>query len=288
MIFPVLGPCEWTDTWGQTRGGGSRKHLGQDLPATKLRPLLAAFNGVWDGWGVRGDDGAFAKYLHLNNDTPGTDDGNGGEEYATAPGIWNGVRVVAGQHVAYCGDSGNAEEAGPHLHFELSIPNHGNINPAASLRAAKKITMPRYPLKKPEFRPAPGKLRIDGQIVGIKVYEGIVTVRVAAWANANGKVTPQLRPTRRRVRLPIAVLKRAKRSGNGAPLRERDFVAIIGKDTGKTAVSWENGSPCCGRIISGVTPISASRLSPSLYLPKPMPWRIRNPRLPLLCGSSNL
>ena len=47
MIFPVLGPCRWSDTWGAPRGGGTRQHQGQDLPAPKMRPLLACFDGVW-------------------------------------------------------------------------------------------------------------------------------------------------------------------------------------------------------------------------------------------------
>lgn len=224
MMFPVLGKCRWSDTWGAPRDGGRRKHQGQDLPAPKMRPLLAAFDGVWWGSGIESDNGCFVSYLHINNDTPGTDDGKGGEEYATAPGIWQGVRVVAGQHVAYCGDSGNAEDTISHLHFELSIPNTGTINAAASLRGAQKVTKPRYRLEKTDFRPAKGQLRIDGQIV---------TVRVAAWNNVAGKVSPQTSPMRRRVTLPVSALADADANDYGEPIGNGDFVAIIGKDPAK-------------------------------------------------------
>jgi len=49
----------------------------------------------------------------------------------------NGDRVLAGDVVGYVGDSGDAEAAGPHLHFEIHIKKWGNaIDPAPSLRAA--------------------------------------------------------------------------------------------------------------------------------------------------------
>jgi len=44
-------------------------------------------------------------YIHLNNDTPGTDDGQG---WGFAPGMAPGVNVTKGQLIGYLGDSGNA------------------------------------------------------------------------------------------------------------------------------------------------------------------------------------
>jgi hypothetical protein len=85
---------------------------------------------------IRDDQGYVYHYIHLNNDTPGTDDAKGGYDNAFAPGIEQGVRVTKGQHVAYVGDSGNAETVGSHLHFEIHLPDGTAINPYESLKAA--------------------------------------------------------------------------------------------------------------------------------------------------------
>jgi hypothetical protein len=66
-----------------------------------------------------------------------------------APNIARNVKVIKGQVVGYMGDSGNAETAGTHLHFEIRTPGGsgctgGAINGAESLRRATKVgpTMP--------------------------------------------------------------------------------------------------------------------------------------------------
>jgi hypothetical protein len=76
------------------------------------------------------DDGWESWYIHLDNDTTGTDDGKGwGIKRAITPG----VRVSAGQHIAWVGDSGNAESTEPHLHFELRDPSGTIVNPYSAL-----------------------------------------------------------------------------------------------------------------------------------------------------------
>ncbi|MDJ0962327.1 MAG: M23 family metallopeptidase, partial [Acidimicrobiia bacterium] len=143
MIFPVVGDVTYRDTWGAPRSGG-RTHEGTDIFAPKGTPVVAAAPGtvvritVGERAGryivVEHFDGWRTYYLHLDNDTPGTDDGLGG---APAEGIAVGVRVEAGQILDFVGDSGNAEGTPPHLHFELHPPGEGPINPYPHLRAAQ-------------------------------------------------------------------------------------------------------------------------------------------------------
>ena len=120
-------------------------------PAARARltaesaPLLLD-DGEEDSYGrhitLCGDDGREYRYLHLNNDTPGTDDGAAGLEHVFAPGIRQGLRVARGQHIAYMGDSGNAEATAPHLHLDvfddavLDPYGDNRINPYPSLMAA--------------------------------------------------------------------------------------------------------------------------------------------------------
>ena len=167
VVVPILFPMEhrisWEDTFGAARSGG-RTHAGNDLMAPKMTPLLAVVDGTLDWMNftgklssynnqpyynllLRGDDGNDYFYIHINNDTPGTDDGSGGPQYAYAPGMQNGTRVHAGDVIAYVGDSGNAEDTASHLHFEIHLGGYVSatgtmtrtpsaINPYASLKAA--------------------------------------------------------------------------------------------------------------------------------------------------------
>jgi len=154
--FPIRGEYQpFTDSYGDPRSGG-RSHIGIDILAAKMTPLVAVVDGVVTFapksepyWGyalyIKGDDGWEYRYLHINNDTPGTDDNAGGFKYDFAPGISKGVRVARGQLVAYIGDSGNAEWVTPHLHFEIHRPGGSDgdtINPYESLVAASSNIKP--------------------------------------------------------------------------------------------------------------------------------------------------
>lgn len=157
MLFPFLQYRSWEDDWGAPRTGHT--HEGNDILAPKGTPVVAVVSGTLDWMNfdgkissynnypyynilLRGDDGNDYFYIHLNNDSPVgdgtyTDDGMGGPEHAYAPGLKNGSRVTAGQIIGYTGDSGNAEDSIPHLHFEIHIGGWKNpVNPYWSLKAA--------------------------------------------------------------------------------------------------------------------------------------------------------
>ena len=158
ITFPVQGRVTYRDDFGECRGGAGcpRSHEGNDLMGDKMTPLVAAADGVID-W-IRVDDGTVISgnavsirdaegwryvYVHLNNDTPGTDDGRNPPEHRFAPGIVVGATVRAGQLVGWLGDSGNAEDSGAHLHFEIRMPDGRGgttaISPFTSLRSAQGL-----------------------------------------------------------------------------------------------------------------------------------------------------
>ncbi|MDE0802298.1 MAG: VCBS repeat domain-containing M23 family metallopeptidase [Acidimicrobiales bacterium] len=155
ITFPVEGPVTYTDSFGACRSGCDRGHEGNDLMGDKLQRLLAANDStvVWlketatpDGQNsnylmLEDDAGWQYWYIHINNDSPGTDDGANPAEWRFAPGIGIGSRVQAGQHIAYMGDSGNAEWTAPHVHFEIREPGGTAVDPYDSLQNARHFVL---------------------------------------------------------------------------------------------------------------------------------------------------
>ena len=157
LVFPVQGPNYYPDTFWACRGNPCGYHHAQDIMADKMTPVVAVAAGTvrWVNFSsnpddlnpdrcctivITHDDGWDTWYLHLNNDTPGTDDGNG---WGIAPGIVPGTRVTAGQLIGWVGDSGNAESTAPHLHFELYDPENVIVNPYDALRIAESRGHPK-------------------------------------------------------------------------------------------------------------------------------------------------
>jgi hypothetical protein len=145
LLFPVAGEHSYVDTFGAPRSG-DRSHQGTDIFADKGTPVVAAAGGtiiraaIGDLSGryivIEHEDGWLSYYLHLNNDTPGTDDGLGGGWLA---GIEAGATVAAGDSLDYIGDSGNAEDTPSHLHFELRAPDGTAVNSYGHLLEAQGI-----------------------------------------------------------------------------------------------------------------------------------------------------
>lgn len=160
--FPVVGQdgvdFAYRDTFGACRSGCTRTHHGVDIGTYGIKgvPVVAAADGVVTmvNWSSRVDDlnpdrcctialrhegGWDTWYIHLNNDTPGTDDG---KAWGIAPGIVPGVEVYAGQLIGWVGDSGNAEGTSAHLHWEVHAPGGVVVNPTPHADSATRISAP--------------------------------------------------------------------------------------------------------------------------------------------------
>jgi murein DD-endopeptidase MepM/ murein hydrolase activator NlpD len=137
-VFPHVGAASnFWDSWGSRRSGG-RRHKGVDILGQRGAPVVAVADGVVVEMGKSRQSGYFIRIqhtgdwmtvmMHLNNDTFGTDDGEGGTWSAFYPTLMVGDPVTAGQPVGYIGDSGNAEDTTPHTHFELRYDGK-KVNP---------------------------------------------------------------------------------------------------------------------------------------------------------------
>jgi murein DD-endopeptidase MepM/ murein hydrolase activator NlpD len=145
ITFPQeTAPTVFSSSFGAGRSGG-RRHTGNDLMAPKMTEVYAAADGiitVIDTSSLAGryveiahQDRWSTRYIHLNNDDPGTDNGSADWALTVVPGLRVGSRVEAGEQIGYVGDSGNAEWAGSHTHFEIAHEG-GAIDPHDYLKAA--------------------------------------------------------------------------------------------------------------------------------------------------------
>lgn len=193
MVFPVAGKCRFEDDFLAPRTG--HRHQGHDLMCPKLTPLVACFDGVvrlGRGRGtagntisVRGDNGWTVNYYHVNNDSPGTNDGTSPEEWVFAPGLQSGQRVTAGQFLGYSGNSGNAESTAPHCHFELWDSVTGVcVNPHVSLLAATKLETPQAKLVQAKVEVKKGESRWDGVVRAVDTAAG--TLDLELWSKTEG------------------------------------------------------------------------------------------------------
>lgn len=158
LVFPLPMRARLLTDFGDRRGS-VRPHEGMDLIAPKLTPVFAVASGTitWmhDERGgrccdveVKHDDTWSSRYIHLNNDTPGTDDGQG---YGIVEDLREGSRVETGQLIGWVGDSGNAEDAGAHLHFELRDTSGRAVNPFEDL--ALVMPVEERPARRPSVQP---------------------------------------------------------------------------------------------------------------------------------------
>jgi hypothetical protein len=149
IIFPVVGPVQYHDDFGEPRAGGP--HQGNDIVAPKRALAVAAEAGKVKLWTTSraagcmlylyGRSGTTYLYIHLNNDVTSGNDNRGrcvpGTAYAR--GLKSGARVAAGEPIGLVGDSGDANGVHPHLHFEVHPKNGKAVSPFPSLRRARRL-----------------------------------------------------------------------------------------------------------------------------------------------------
>ncbi len=187
IIFPLIGGSGFNDGYNSQRSG--YRHTGNDMRASKLTPIVAPFRGVFGNkvhtfW-IYGDYGWKCLGTHLNDDTPGTNDGKNNFDFMFAPNLRFGDKVEAGQLIGYVGNSGHA--TGPHLHFEMYSPV-GIRNPFPSLQRAMRIATPVRTIRSLEDKPNDGEeryevckrnwIRSTGSFYGILVAKQYDTGRV--------------------------------------------------------------------------------------------------------------
>ena len=147
FVFPVVGPARYLSDFGDPRAQG--RHEGNDIMSVRWAPAVAVENGTvrFDsgGWGcmlnLLGDSGAKYAYIHLNNDLTTKNDNRGKcvPGVAFAKGLKSGQRVEVGQHIAYVGDSGDADGIQPHLHFERHPGGGAATDPFRWLNKAPRL-----------------------------------------------------------------------------------------------------------------------------------------------------
>ena len=118
LAIPVAGvrADQLADTYTQSRAGGARVHNAIDIMAARGTPVVSAAPGTVEklyfsngGGGitayVRSPDGQWMHYYaHLD---------------AYAPGLREGQRLRRGDPIGTVGFTGNANPAGPHLHYAI-------------------------------------------------------------------------------------------------------------------------------------------------------------------------
>ena len=144
LAVPVagVGVTDLVDTYTQSRAGGARSHDAIDIMAPAGRPVVAAAEGTVEklffsegGGGitayVRSPDRQWVYYYaHLQ---------------AYAPGLREGQVVKQGDAIGTVGSTGNANPAGPHLHFAVHRMAPGErwhqgtpVNPYPLLAGARR------------------------------------------------------------------------------------------------------------------------------------------------------
>lgn len=124
LAIPVAGvkADQLVDTYTQARAGGQRTHDAIDIMAPAGTPVVAAAPGRVEKLFFSNGGGGITAYVR-------SADGRWIYYYAHlldyAPGLAEGQQLQRGAPIGRVGSTGNANPAGPHLHFAVMRMNPG-------------------------------------------------------------------------------------------------------------------------------------------------------------------
>jgi hypothetical protein len=184
LIFPVVGTVDYHDDFGEPRG--NLKHEGNDLIGDKRAAVVAVESGTVSYWTtsasagcmlyLHGESGTMYEYIHLNNDLTLKNDNKGKCVQGVAYTVPDGATVVAGEQIAYLGDSGDANGIHPHLHFEVHPNGKAAVSPFRFLKKASHLLV----MAPPEG--AMFTLKLTGTVVSADAGQlSIALQTLAAW-----------------------------------------------------------------------------------------------------------
>ncbi|MDO5058676.1 MAG: M23 family metallopeptidase [Neisseria sp.] len=120
LLNPIQGK-RFADNWGVPRSGG-RKHQGVDIFAPKGTPIRSTSDGIVV---KKGNGGLGGKTVTVQ--------GAGAQHYYAHLSRFAGKkpyqRVRAGEIIGYVGQTGNAKNTPPHLHYGVYPTRGGAVNP---------------------------------------------------------------------------------------------------------------------------------------------------------------
>lgn len=135
LLMPVVGvrAIDLSDSWGDSRDGGKRRHRGIDIFAPRGTPVVAVSDGIVSYIGTQSkggmclwlttEAGASFYYAHLDR---------------WAAGLYEGMSVHSGDLLGYVGNTGNAISTPSHLHFQVT-ENDETVNPYPILTRAVPV-----------------------------------------------------------------------------------------------------------------------------------------------------
>ena len=135
LLMPVVGVQSFnlSNSWGDSRDGGKRRHKGIDIFAPKGTGVVAVTDGIISYIGdqpkgglclwLTTENGQSFYYAHLDR---------------WAAGLYEGMEVRSGDLLGYVGNTGNARTTPSHLHFGVN-DNDEMVNPYPLLTKAVPV-----------------------------------------------------------------------------------------------------------------------------------------------------